>query len=74
MLFAVLDWTIILLTFDNVSYFRYLATTQFEATRARRAFPCFDEPAIKAKFNITLVRKDHMTSLSNIRIIYQENR
>ncbi len=44
----------------------YLLTTQFEAANARTAFPCFDEPALKATFDVTLVVDKSMTPLSNM--------
>ncbi|KAH8676044.1 aminopeptidase 2 [Xylariales sp. PMI_506] len=43
-----------------------LATTQMEANDCRRAFPCFDEPAHKAKFTVTLIADKHLTCLSNM--------
>lgn len=45
---------------------KYIASTQMEPTDARRAFPCFDEPALKAKFTVTLVADKSMTCLSNM--------
>jgi puromycin-sensitive aminopeptidase len=42
-----------------------IATTQFEATDARRALPCWDEPALKAVFKVTLVVDENLTALSN---------
>ncbi len=44
---------------------RVIACTQFEATDARRAFPCWDEPDCKAIFAITLVIDDELTAVSN---------
>ena len=48
---------------------RHLATTQFEATDARRAFPCWDEPARKAVFDVTLVFADGFQAVSNTPIV-----
>ena len=45
-----------------------LAATQFEATDARRAFPCWDEPDFKAVFATTLVVDPMLTAVSNTTI------
>jgi puromycin-sensitive aminopeptidase len=45
-----------------------LAATQFEATDARRAFPCWDEPAFKAVFATTLVLDPALQAVSNTRV------
>uniref|UniRef100_A0A671MLJ2 Aminopeptidase n=1 Tax=Sinocyclocheilus anshuiensis TaxID=1608454 RepID=A0A671MLJ2_9TELE len=50
----------------NSGEVRMLASTQFEATHARAAFPCFDEPAFKANFTIRVRRESRHISISNM--------
>jgi puromycin-sensitive aminopeptidase len=53
---------------DPAGVTRTMAATQFEATDARRAFPCWDEPAFKAVFNVTLAIDPALTAVSNTRV------
>ena len=51
---------------------RALAITQFQAADARRAFPCWDEPAFKAVFEVTLVADRRLVALSNAAAMAEE--
>ena len=50
---------------DDTGATQALATTQMEATDARRAFPCWDEPDAKAVFGVTLVVPEDLLAISN---------
>ena len=48
---------------------KYLACTQFEATDARRALPCVDEPAAKATFDVELIVDPALQAVSNMPVL-----
>jgi len=58
---------------DATGKMKVLASTQFESTDARRAFPCWDEPAFKAVFQVTLLIDEELTAISNTAVA-RENR
>ena len=54
---------------DSAGKEHTIAATQFESTDARRAFPCFDEPDLKAVFSVTLKVDQDLLAVSNSPIV-----
>jgi aminopeptidase N len=65
------------LTDDNAGFYRssykndnnetvWLMTSQLESTDARKSFPCFDEPAMKATFKLSAIHSNYYNALSNM--------
>ncbi|KAL0000750.1 hypothetical protein SO802_014531 [Lithocarpus litseifolius] len=59
-------------TYEHNSEKKNMAVTQFEPDGARRCFPCWDEPACKAMFKITLDVPSKLVALSNMPIIEEK--
>jgi puromycin-sensitive aminopeptidase len=59
---------------DDEGVERVIATTQMQSTDCRRAFPCWDEPDLKATFAITLVIEPHLLAVSNCRAVDRTER
>lgn len=54
------------LTSKDADGYHYMFSTQFEACDARQAFPCFDEPNLKATYDITLEVPEDQVAISNM--------
>ncbi len=58
---------------DNEGNERIIQTTHFEATDARRAFPCWDEPEYKAVFGITLIIDESLAAYANSPVLEEKD-
>lgn len=58
-------------TYNYKNNTHLIYATQFESHHAREAFPCIDEPAAKAKFELQIISHSNKTVLSNMPIISQ---
>lgn len=57
--------------FEHNGEKKELLATQFESHHAREVFPCIDEPAAKATYDLTLVTEKNLTVLGNMPILSQ---
>lgn len=57
---------------DDAGETHTIATTQFESTNARRAFPCFDEPDFKAVFGVTMIVPADLLAVSCGEVVSSE--
>ena len=57
-------------THDGIK--KQLFATQFESHHAREVFPCVDEPAAKAEYDLTLVTQTGITVLGNMPVKFQK--
>lgn len=53
---------------ENEEKTRYVAATHFEPIDCRTVFPCFDQPDMRAEFEIILIVKSELTALSNMEV------
>lgn len=51
-----------------------MAATQFSPADTRKAFPCFDEPAMKATFSVTLAHDPSLIAVSNMPVYQTEEK
>ncbi|XP_055029300.2 alanyl (membrane) aminopeptidase-like b [Misgurnus anguillicaudatus] len=58
---------------ENEDKERFLVTSQMQPTDARQVFPCFDEPALKAVFNITIIHREESRAISNTKDVESSN-
>lgn len=58
--------------YEHAGIKKELLATQFESHHAREVFPCVDEPAAKATFDVTLTTEDSVTVLGNMPIRFQD--
>ncbi|KAF8448022.1 leucyl aminopeptidase [Boletus edulis BED1] len=59
-------------TYEDDGEKKVYSLTQFEPTAARRAFPCWDEPSLKARFTITMISRMNTINLSNMSVASEE--